>query len=291
MAALENVLLGKIFISHSSKDKKFVRRLVSKLEATGYSVWLDERELHVGDQLAKSIAEAIAGARVVVVVISEASLRSNWLRYELNHATEMMIKGKCRLIPVLIGPVEAPPEIGGMLYADFRGSFERGLAKVLDTLGHECERYASEMGFCAEIERLLAEEFGGAGSGAIMSEYKSVDYSYFVVEGGRHIVYEIVSAYGDPPEPLSDRWWEEYSEALAQVGERFALLVSERPIAFPVDSYVEGTDKRMALVTTMRIYVEVDEILVIVIDMSGQPETSRRRELLRRAKQVVERAE
>lgn len=295
MAAVEKTLLGKIFISHSSQDKKFVRMLVSELEARGFSTWLDERALHVGDPLAKSIGEAIAAARVVIVIISEESLRSNWVRYELNHAAELMIKGKCRLIPILIGAVEPPPEIRGILYADFRKSFKYGLDRVLDALQHECKRYASKMGFWFNTKRLLLEEFADTiGVCSISSgEYKSLDYSTLGVGDGangtlRHVVYEIVPDYVHSGKPLSTTWWEEYSETLAELGERFALLVSERPIGFAVDSYVEGTDRRLALATTFTNFADVDKNLVIVIDMSGELEENQKRQLLKRAKQIVE---
>ena len=46
-------LLGKVFISHSSLDKPFVRRLTRRLEKEGFRVWLDERELVAGDSLGK----------------------------------------------------------------------------------------------------------------------------------------------------------------------------------------------------------------------------------------------
>jgi hypothetical protein len=37
--------MAKIFISHSSKDKEFVRQLKKDLEEFGHEIWLDEREI------------------------------------------------------------------------------------------------------------------------------------------------------------------------------------------------------------------------------------------------------
>ena len=287
MSALEKTLLGKIFISHSSKDKRFVRKLVSELEARGFSTWLDERELHAGDQLAETIGDAIASAKVVVVVISKASVRSKWLRHELNQATELMIKGKCRLIPVVIGKVEPPPEIGGILYADFRSGFNTGLSKVLSTLEHECERYASEMGFGAKTERLLTEEFGRSGSGSVLFEYKSIDYEIIWMDG-TEVVYEIMSAYAHSDNPLSEQWWHQYRETLADIGNTYALLVSERPLGLAEEMYVDGEDKRIARIKTATPVVGVDEVVIVAIDMSGTLPEARQRELLRRAMKVFE---
>jgi len=47
---MEKHLLGEIFISHSSLDKPFVRRLARRIEKSGFSVWLDEKELIAGEK-------------------------------------------------------------------------------------------------------------------------------------------------------------------------------------------------------------------------------------------------
>jgi hypothetical protein len=51
--------------------------------------------------------------------------------------TERMIKGECRLIPVLRGKVVPPPALKGLIYADFRRSFSRGFDAVIAALQRE----------------------------------------------------------------------------------------------------------------------------------------------------------
>jgi hypothetical protein len=87
--------LGKIFISHTAADKPFVRSLAERIDENRFDVWLDERSLMLGDPLAENISKALATARVVLVIISSASVNSKWLRYELNLATDRMIQGLC----------------------------------------------------------------------------------------------------------------------------------------------------------------------------------------------------
>jgi hypothetical protein len=42
----------RVFLSHSSKDRPFVRELAAALEAGGYiKVWLDEREIDYGENM------------------------------------------------------------------------------------------------------------------------------------------------------------------------------------------------------------------------------------------------
>ena len=101
-------VLGKIFISYSSKDKKFVRRLANTIEKEGYKVWLDEKEIITGDYLPKKIGEAIKLSKVIIVVLSKNSIFSKWVQYEINQSLEHMIKGKTRLIPILIDEIDLP---------------------------------------------------------------------------------------------------------------------------------------------------------------------------------------
>jgi hypothetical protein len=46
-----------IFLSHSSADKPFARRLAGDLRARGVRVWLDEAEIGIGDSLIGTSAE------------------------------------------------------------------------------------------------------------------------------------------------------------------------------------------------------------------------------------------
>ncbi|MDH6130778.1 hypothetical protein P3T37_000145 [Kitasatospora sp. MAA4] len=134
--------LGKIFISHSSVDKPFVRRgLDAPLREAGYDTWLDEKELLLGDPLPRKVSEGLRSAKVVLVVISAASVKSSWLTYELNIATDLMINEGLRLIPVVIDDAPIPAELKGLLYADMRADAGSGWTRLLTTLESEASRY------------------------------------------------------------------------------------------------------------------------------------------------------
>ena len=47
----------KAFISHSSKDKKFVVRLANDLSGRGIDVWLDQWEIQPGDKFVEKLTE------------------------------------------------------------------------------------------------------------------------------------------------------------------------------------------------------------------------------------------
>lgn len=144
-------LLGKVFISHTAADKVFVRDLADRIQARGFSVWLDERDLLVGDSLAETIGVAIANARVILVVVSQESVKSQWLRYELNIATERMISGECRVVPVLKEKSDLPPEVKGLLYADCTESVEDGLRAILSAALNTHWKCLARSGFLSAL--------------------------------------------------------------------------------------------------------------------------------------------
>lgn len=231
-------LLGKIFISHSSVDKPFVRRLAARITKAGYEVWLDEHELLAGDALGEKIAGALKETKVIVVVVSENSVRSNWLKYELNIAIERMIKGDCRVIPAVIDEAPVPSEVEGRKYADFRKNFSAGLRSIFTALEDEARQASSRAGFRVEARDLLEEVFGGRGYGSIRRARQDIDYGLVylpaTVKGNNDtgVVYEIVDSYSAPVQPLTAGWWEEYEESMDMYSETLFLVVTERPIDF-----------------------------------------------------------
>jgi TIR domain len=67
------------FISHSSSNRSTALRLEKALEADGLSVWLDESEIRLGELLGKELQDSIRGARVFVLLWSEAAAASRWV--------------------------------------------------------------------------------------------------------------------------------------------------------------------------------------------------------------------
>jgi hypothetical protein len=64
------------FLSHSSKDKPFIRQLAADLTANGIDVWLDEQRIGVGDSIPEQIAQGLAQSDYFLVAISAASVGS-----------------------------------------------------------------------------------------------------------------------------------------------------------------------------------------------------------------------
>ena len=81
--------MGTLFISHSSTDDAFVRRLREVLADQGQDSWIDSRELCGGDPLWPEIQKAIEAASAFAVVVSPQSLQADWVSDELDHAVKV----------------------------------------------------------------------------------------------------------------------------------------------------------------------------------------------------------
>ncbi len=127
-----------IFISHSSNDKFFVRKLAENLRAQGVRVWIDEAEIKVGDSLTVKIGKAIQETDFFGVVLSHNSVNSEWVQKELQVALQKEMKEKRIIVlPILMEQVEIPAFLKDKLYADFSSAekFEDSFKKILDTIG------------------------------------------------------------------------------------------------------------------------------------------------------------
>ena len=70
------------FISHSSANRTTAVRIEKALEAGGLSVWLDDSEIRLGVLLSEELRSSIRGARVLVLLWSEAAATSRWVATE-----------------------------------------------------------------------------------------------------------------------------------------------------------------------------------------------------------------
>lgn len=286
--------LGKIFISHTSADKPFVRRLASRLEKDQFSVWLDEHDLIAGDPLSETIGRALEAAKVILVVVSKASISSKWLRYELNIATEKMIKGECRVIPIVIDETPFPPEVRGLLYADCRKGLAAGIGSILTALKHEARRAEMEGSFTSRIDKLVDEIFEGHGF-VSTTEYRGRDWEVVAMpipdlDGEeQEAFYDAISDYRQgwgKPQPLDENWLTEFERAVEDTQCDFALIVSERPVHFKVDQRSSSFPN----VAVRRFRWEQPEITyrqIVIVDFSETQEEESQKGALRQAKALL----
>jgi hypothetical protein len=131
----EHALQRVAFISHSSKDKPFVRQLAADLVASGVKVWLDEQRIRVGDSIPEKIAHGVAESDFFLLVVSKESVESAWVKKELSGALVHEIeRRRVTVMPIKIDEAKMPATVTEKKYADFSESYERGLQALLDAI-------------------------------------------------------------------------------------------------------------------------------------------------------------
>ena len=66
-----------VFISHSSKDKPFVRDLAHRLNSDGLRVWFDEWEIKPGDLIGLKIDQGLELSRTLLLAMSANAFASD----------------------------------------------------------------------------------------------------------------------------------------------------------------------------------------------------------------------
>jgi len=101
-------------------------------------VWIDEGEIQVGDSLIEKIREGIDAVDFVVGVISRHSIGSDWVKKELDLASNREIHAaRAIVLPALVDDVTLPGFLVGKRYADFRDDkqYDEALGELLRALG------------------------------------------------------------------------------------------------------------------------------------------------------------
>ena len=133
----ESVRQMKIFLSHSSKDKGFVKKISKALESQGYQTWLDEDDILIGDDITHEIGNALTECDVVLVFLSRYSVQSRWVNREWQlKFFDQINKGHVYILPLLIEECSIPQLLRDKKYADFtkNESYETSLSLILQTL-------------------------------------------------------------------------------------------------------------------------------------------------------------
>jgi outer membrane protein OmpA-like peptidoglycan-associated protein len=131
--------MSDLFISYSRKDRSMVEQLAAALEARGWSLWWDHR-IGAGNAFDRQIEQAIQESRLVVVVWSQRSIESDWVRAEASYALE-----NNKLLPILIDDAKLPLRFinthtlpfGGWDGSDTAPAFHKLATEIAGLIGGE----------------------------------------------------------------------------------------------------------------------------------------------------------
>lgn len=160
----------QLFLSYATADREMARSIAEELRRHGLQVWFDEYELKVGDSLAEKIRDAISSSDYLIVLLSHHSVKSRWVRRELEAAFARELSTRdITLLPVLISDCDVPPFLAQRLLIDLREDYVTGIAKLVRQIG-----IASDIDFTRltpqQFEQLVADLFRSSGFAEVQLE-------------------------------------------------------------------------------------------------------------------------
>jgi uncharacterized protein YjbI with pentapeptide repeats len=135
------------FISYSSKDVDFAKRIHSDLQDGGVRCWFAPEDMKIGDRIRDTIETAIRLRDKLLVILSATSVASEWVEDEVEKAMEEETRhGKTVLFPVRIddavmdtdkgwaSKLRRQRHIGDFRNWNDRGSYQRAFQRLLRDL-------------------------------------------------------------------------------------------------------------------------------------------------------------
>jgi tetratricopeptide (TPR) repeat protein len=133
--------MARVFLSYDHEDASRAAPIISALEAAGHTVWWD-RHIQGGAEFNNEIEAAVEECDLVIVLWSDRSIRSAWVRDEAAEGRD-----EAKLVPVLLDPVKPPMGFRQFQTIDLSTWKGRGkspaLVQLLDAVGRQPARVGS----------------------------------------------------------------------------------------------------------------------------------------------------
>ena len=140
-----------IFISYSNKDMEFIDKLEGYFDKDGIRSWRDVRDMVAGP-IEQQIDRSIKLQQVVLLVISENSIGSDWVQWEVRKARELeqkLQKESGEKVSVL-----CPVSLDGEWWKDSNPWPERLKAQLQEYHILDLSHWKDDSKFEAQYERL-----------------------------------------------------------------------------------------------------------------------------------------
>src|SRR5215471_7197584 len=119
-----------VFVSYSRQDAATVTRVTDALEQAGHAVFRDLTSIKGGDDWIETLERGLRQAYAVVLVISEYSLSSKWVRDE----TLLALQLRKRIVPISLTPGQVPFEVLHINVIDASTDLASGIELLLASL-------------------------------------------------------------------------------------------------------------------------------------------------------------
>lgn len=152
--------MARVFLSHSSKDKEFARRLAEDLRKLEHQPWLDEWEIRVGHSIPGRIEKGLAETDFLAIILSKSAVESAWVEKEWRTKYWDEVESReTRVLPLLLEDCRIPDLLKEKRYADFRVDYEIALVSLHEALLSPVLREGSGAGDRREQARCLGDLF------------------------------------------------------------------------------------------------------------------------------------
>lgn len=127
--------MSHCFISHAAADRVFVEgELLGLCRAVGVDPWYARESIQTGEQWERSILAGLEASEWFIVVMSQASALSEWVKNELAWA---MDHRPGRIIPLMIqdcAPTDFHLRLSRLQYIDFHTDPQQGRERLITLL-------------------------------------------------------------------------------------------------------------------------------------------------------------
>jgi hypothetical protein len=128
--------MPSVFLSHSSKDKEFVRELYRRLTRDGVDCFFDAESIGWGDNWVRALERALDECTVIVFVLSPDFCNSEWVEVErtssiaedpsgLKRKARPLMLRDCRDLPTFPRFLKHVQAIDVSTQASFEANYER----------------------------------------------------------------------------------------------------------------------------------------------------------------------
>ncbi len=123
--------MANVFVSHRGADTTLAEKLAAEIRAAGHTVWLDEWEIKVGDQIIQKMNEGLEGSTYLVLCYASIGM-APWINIEWCAALSAQLNGKnVKVLPVRLSGTASPAILEGTKYADLIKDWQSGLSDLL----------------------------------------------------------------------------------------------------------------------------------------------------------------
>lgn len=137
-AGFDTMQRRRVFISYCHEDSDFAEKLEVALRQRAIGVWVDNKEILVGDNIPEAITEGIDSCNFICALLSNASVQSDWARrFEWRIAITRQMEGKrVGVLPLVLNhDCQVPTIFSGIQNMDFsKTDFEAGVEKLIRRL-------------------------------------------------------------------------------------------------------------------------------------------------------------